>query len=89
MKKEDQFPRNDETVSFEDADYTDAMRVDPLTAREQIREELSELEKQREARKKEADQREAEKKAEEHKQALMDELRKELADDSGSPTNAE
>jgi len=39
MKKEDQYQLN-ENISFEDADYQQDMRVDPLTTRDNIKKEL-------------------------------------------------
>lgn len=50
MKKESRFRKNEDIASFEDADYQDDMRVDPLTTGERIKQELLEIKKKHEER---------------------------------------
>jgi regulator of protease activity HflC (stomatin/prohibitin superfamily) len=67
MKKDDRFPQND--VTFEDAQYAQDMRVDPLTTTEAVKAEVEALNA---ARKERHEKAEAEKKAEAVKQAEAD-----------------
>lgn len=47
MKKEDQLKNSERIVRFSDADYQQDMRLDPLTTRTRIREELAQIAKSR------------------------------------------
>lgn len=48
MKKEDRYQKNE--VFYEDADYQQDYRVDPLTTRDKIKSEVQEIERIREER---------------------------------------
>lgn len=75
MKKADRSHRNNEEVepSFEDANYQDGMRVDPLTTRQEAVAELAEIRTNQENRA--AEKAEAEASA---KQKELEELKAEL-----------
>lgn len=93
MKKEDQFRKSNEDITpnvmFEDADYEDGMRTDPLTTREAMRKELASLRANKEARDKQAAEIEAAKKAEEQDKAEYERLRKKFTDDEEAHSDAD
>lgn len=60
------------SVHFDDADFQQDLRVDPLTARDEIKAELSRLEYNEKVRKQEAEaKKQAEAKAEAEKKAVL------------------
>jgi len=75
MKQEDQYQQNKEYIEpqFEDSNYQIAMREDPLTTTQAIREELQEIDDKREAR-----QAEKQKEIEDLKQKEIEDLKAEL-----------
>lgn len=86
MQKADQSPRNKEQEyepSFDDAQYTQDMRVDPLTTRQEVQAELLEIQQKRE-------QREQEKAAAETaaKQKEIEDLKAELDERRQAEVNA-
>lgn len=81
MRKEDLLYRqrtqlSNSEPSFEDADYQDDMKVDPLTTTENMKRELSEIESRRKVRELEASQKKAEEEAKAERERIIAEVKR-------------